>query len=122
MEQSLANTSELIFCLKIQVFAWPTLDYEFNSIEERDEAIFQADYIAENNLPLGLEVWRDKVFISVPKWKEGVPATLSTVSKFSDSKSPKLKPYPNWQWHRAGQQRSIQPRQRNNSNFNHDFR
>ncbi|XP_032684640.1 protein yellow-like isoform X3 [Odontomachus brunneus] len=84
------------------VYAWPTIDFEFNNIEERDDAIFKGDYIAENNLPLGLEVWRDKVFITLPKWRSGIPATLSTVSRHTKTKNPKLKPYPNWHWHQSG--------------------
>ncbi|KAG7211981.1 hypothetical protein KM043_011179 [Ampulex compressa] len=83
------------------VYAWPTIDYEFESIEARDFAIFDGEYIAENNLPLGLDIWRDKVFITLPKWKPGIPATLATVPKNSKTKSPKLKPYPNWEWNRA---------------------
>ncbi|XP_011338426.1 protein yellow isoform X2 [Ooceraea biroi] len=83
------------------MYAWSTLDFEFDSIEARDNAIFEGTYIAENNLPLGLEVWRDKVFITLPKWKAGIPATLATVPRHSKTKSPKLKPYPNWHWHQS---------------------
>ena len=78
------------------------IDFEFDSIDARDNAIFEGDYIAENNLPLGLEVWRDKVFITLPKWKTGIPVTLATVPRHSKTRSPKLKPYPNWQWHESG--------------------
>ncbi|KYN07654.1 Protein yellow, partial [Cyphomyrmex costatus] len=81
------------------VYAWSTIDFEFDSIDARDNAIFEGDYIAENNLPLGLEVWRDKVFITLPKWRAGIPVTLATVPRRSKTRSPKLKPYPNWQWH-----------------------
>ncbi|EFN80989.1 protein yellow isoform X2 [Harpegnathos saltator] len=83
------------------VYAWSTIDFEFNNIDERDDAIFKGEYIAENNLPLGLDVWKDKVFITLPKWKAGIPATLSTVPRYSKTKSPKLKPYPNWHWHQS---------------------
>ncbi|XP_076761628.1 dopaminechrome tautomerase-like isoform X2 [Xylocopa sonorina] len=84
------------------VYAWPTIDYDYDSIEARDSAIFNGDFIAENNLPLGLEVWKDKVFITLPKWKAGIPATLTTVPKNSKTKSPKLRPYPDWTWHQSG--------------------
>ncbi|XP_015174123.1 PREDICTED: protein yellow isoform X1 [Polistes dominula] len=84
------------------VYAWSTVDFEFDSIEERDEAIFNGDYIAENNLPLGLDIYENKVFITLPKWKEGIPVTLATVPRYSQTKSPKLKPYPNWDWNKSG--------------------
>ncbi|XP_071635267.1 yellow-h [Temnothorax longispinosus] len=89
------------------VYAWSTIDFEFDSIDARDNAIFEGDYIAENNLPLGLEVWRDKVFITLPKWRTGIPATLATVPRHSKTRSPKLKPYPNWQWHQPGTCESL---------------
>ncbi|KAH0954658.1 hypothetical protein HN011_004597 [Eciton burchellii] len=84
------------------IYAWSTLDFEFDNIEARDNAIFEGTYIAENNLPLGLEVWHDKVFITLPKWKTGIPATLATVPRHSKIKNPKLRPYPNWQWQQSG--------------------
>ncbi|XP_020300223.1 protein yellow-like isoform X2 [Pseudomyrmex gracilis] len=84
------------------IYAWSTIDFEFETIDARDNAIFEGDYVAENNLPLGLDVWRDKVFITLPKWRSGIPVTLATVPRYSKTKSPKLKPYPNWQWHQAG--------------------
>ncbi|XP_029671217.1 protein yellow-like [Formica exsecta] len=83
------------------MYAWSTIDFEFDSTEARDNAIFDGDYIAENNLPLGLDVWRDKVFITLPKWKTGIPVTLATVPKHSKKRNPKLRPYPNWQWHQS---------------------
>ncbi|XP_053970764.1 protein yellow-like [Hylaeus volcanicus] len=83
------------------VYAWSTVDFTYDSIEARDSAIYDGDFVAENNLPLGLDIWRDKVFITLPKWKNGIPATLATVPKPSKTKSPKLKPYPDWGWHRT---------------------
>ncbi|KAK2586174.1 hypothetical protein KPH14_001440 [Odynerus spinipes] len=84
------------------VYAWSTVDFDFDSIEERDRAIFDGDYIAENNLPLGLEVHQKRVFLTLPKWRNGTPVTLATVPRHSKTKSPKLKPYPSWDWNRAG--------------------
>ncbi|XP_031828175.2 yellow-h [Nomia melanderi] len=84
------------------VYAWSTVDYTYDSVEARDAAIYDGDFIAENNLPLGLDVWREKVFITLPKWKNGIPATLATVPRHSKTRSPKLRPYPDWSWHQTG--------------------
>nr|XP_033340383.1 protein yellow-like isoform X1 [Megalopta genalis]XP_033340384.1 protein yellow-like isoform X1 [Megalopta genalis] len=84
------------------VYAWSTVDFTYDSVEARDSAIYDGDFIAENNLPLGLDVWREKVFITLPKWKEGIPVTLATVPRHSKTKSPKLRPYPDWSWNRSG--------------------
>ncbi|XP_043283685.1 protein yellow-like [Venturia canescens] len=84
------------------VYAWKTVDFEFESDSARDRAIFEGKFVPENNLPLGLGVWRDKVFVTLPKWKNGIPATLATVPRHSKTKSPKLRPYPSWGWHHEG--------------------
>ncbi|XP_015429902.1 PREDICTED: protein yellow-like [Dufourea novaeangliae] len=84
------------------VYAWSTVDFTYDSVVARDSAIYDGEFVAENNLPLGLEIWRDKVFITLPKWKDGIPVTLATVPKHSKTKSPKLRPYPDWSWHQPG--------------------
>ncbi|XP_015591221.1 protein yellow isoform X2 [Cephus cinctus] len=83
------------------VFSWDMVDFEFGSKEARRRAIFEGEYIPENCLPLGLELWRDKVFVTLPRWKEGIPVTLATVSKNARSINPKLQPYPSWDWHQS---------------------
>lgn len=84
------------------MFAWKTVDFEFESEAARERAIFEGKYIPENNMPLGVELWHDKVFIALPKWKTGIPASLATVPRYSKTKSPKLRPYPSWGWHHQG--------------------
>ncbi|XP_074116276.1 yellow-h isoform X1 [Cotesia typhae] len=84
------------------IYAWKTIDYEFASSAAREQALLEKSFIPENNVPLGLEFWRDKVFITLPKWRTGVPATLTTVPRYTVQKSPKLRPYPSWGWHYQG--------------------
>ncbi|XP_058808630.1 protein yellow-like isoform X2 [Phymastichus coffea] len=83
-------------------YYWKTVDYEFDSEEDRKSLIYSGSFVPENNLPLGLEIWKDKIFISLPRWKKGIPATLATISTGSLDRSPKLKPYPDWRWHHLG--------------------
>ncbi|KAK0168153.1 hypothetical protein PV327_001981 [Microctonus hyperodae] len=91
-EESPGPTMELMF-------AWKTVDFEFENEAARERAIYEGKYIPENNMPLGVELWHDKVFIALPKWKTGIPASLATVPRYSKTKSPKLRPYPSWGWH-----------------------
>lgn len=58
-------------------------------------------YKPENVLPLGLEVWGSRVWITLPSWRRGVPATLATVPRDGGEDSPALQPYPDWSYHRA---------------------
>nr|UPO25012.1 yellow-b [Henosepilachna vigintioctopunctata] len=80
-------------------FQWRELDFMFPSENSRTAAIERGDFIPENNLPLGLEVYENRLFITVPRWKSGVAASLAYI-EITDSKfTPKLRPYPNWSAH-----------------------
>lgn len=48
-------------------FAWKEMSYEWPSNEAYEEALKSGAYIKENNLPLGIERWRNKLFITVPR-------------------------------------------------------
>lgn len=64
-----------------EVFRWNQLDYEFSGENGgRAAALASGEYKPENNMPLGLEVWKDKVFVTVPRWKSGVPSSLNYVN------------------------------------------
>lgn len=84
------------------VYEWKQLDFDFPSESDRISAITNEYFVPENNLPLGIEVYKDRLFISMPKWKGGVPATLAVLPKNPKEVSPKLKPYPSWDWHTSG--------------------
>lgn len=57
-------------------YQWKQLEYDWPS--EETKRIF-ANYRQEDNLPLGLEVAGDRLFITVPRWRRGVVASLSYI-------------------------------------------
>ncbi|XP_059481886.1 protein yellow-like [Neocloeon triangulifer] len=86
-----------------EVFAWKQVDFNFSNNSVREEALKSGTYDPKQALPLGIAYYEGRVFISLPKWKAGTPATLTTVpfdaAKNTASSSPLLNPYPNWSWH-----------------------
>lgn len=48
-------------------YAWKELEYKWTSEEAKQAAIKSGSYIESHNLPLGIEVWKDKMFITVPR-------------------------------------------------------
>ncbi|GAB0089073.1 protein yellow [Sergentomyia squamirostris] len=74
-----------------EVFRWKEVEYEW------PDGVIPKDYKAANNLPLGLDVWRNKLFITVPRWKDGVASSLNYIDLNSGISSGKLRPYPNWE-------------------------
>lgn len=51
-----------------QKYLWQELDYDWPSAAIKEEAIQSGRYKAEHNLPLGLDIWHDKLFITVPRY------------------------------------------------------
>lgn len=81
-------------------FQWKQVDFDFPSAEAKQEALRSKEFIPENNLPLGLEVYGERVFVTLPRWKTGVPASLAYINITDPMDSPLLKPYPNWEAHK----------------------
>lgn len=48
-------------------FAWQDVEFAWPSNDVRDAAIREGSYIRSNNLPLALDVWKDKIFLTVPR-------------------------------------------------------
>ncbi|XP_074031824.1 yellow-c [Leptinotarsa decemlineata] len=79
-----------------EVFAWKELDFDWPNDEFKNDLVKSGEYVAGNNLPLGVDRWKDKLFVTVPRWKSGVAASLNYIPLNSTDKSPKLVPYPDW--------------------------
>ncbi|KAL0841211.1 hypothetical protein ABMA28_014948 [Loxostege sticticalis] len=84
------------------LYRWKQIDYEFPTTLDRLAAIQNGDFIQQNAIILGVERWKDRLFVSTPAWKRGVPATLSSLPINAESESAPLRPYPSWEWHNAG--------------------
>lgn len=50
-----------------ETYKWKELPFAWPSEKIKQEAIKSGRYIERNNLMLGLDVWRDKLFITVPR-------------------------------------------------------
>nr|QHN70683.1 yellow-f4 [Limenitis arthemis astyanax] len=93
-----------------EVFAWKQITYKidgvvynknsdykktpggFHFMEDVEE--YEKFFIQYNNIPIGLEVYGKKVFVTVPRRRYGIPSTLNYV-EISSNKSPALRPFKN---------------------------
>jgi len=57
-------------------YRWKQIDYEWPN---NDIKRLFPDYKQEDNLPLGLEVAGDRLFVTVPRWRQGVAASLNYI-------------------------------------------
>ncbi|XP_045478064.1 major royal jelly protein 1 [Harmonia axyridis] len=77
---------------------WNLLDFKF-----RYDYSTVRSFRPENTVFTGLEITRDRYFLSMPRLRSGVPATLATIPRNSPpGSSPALEAYPNWSFHSAG--------------------
>lgn len=72
---------KLLFCYLIplasaavkfqETFAWNVMDWNYPDQASRQQAISSGALIPENALPVGIERWKNKLFVSVPRWRPG---------------------------------------------------
>ncbi|XP_063230614.1 protein yellow-like [Bacillus rossius redtenbacheri] len=102
MKQAAASVLLLAAVCRAQlevVSQWPFLQFDVPADFPK------GSYVPENNVFTGLEVGWGRVFLSLPRLRTGVAATVATISR-SDLRgqlgsAPTLQAYPSWTWHRA---------------------
>lgn len=57
-------------------FQWKIIDFAWES-HARDAALASGAYIPQNNMPAGIARWKNKLFITIPRWKKGFILLLS---------------------------------------------
>jgi hypothetical protein len=55
----------------LERFTWKTMDFAYPDERTRQLAIASGEYIPENSLPVGIEIWRSKLFVTIPRWRDG---------------------------------------------------
>lgn len=60
-------------------YQWKEIDFEYQSSADRQKALETKAFIPENVMPVGLEVYQNRLFITLPRWKTGVPASLAYI-------------------------------------------
>lgn len=63
----LATCSSIRSAKLQEKFKWKELEFAWPSEEAKESFLQSKRYIPDNNLPLALEVWKNKLFITVPR-------------------------------------------------------
>uniref|UniRef100_A0A336M1H6 CSON010294 protein n=1 Tax=Culicoides sonorensis TaxID=179676 RepID=A0A336M1H6_CULSO len=73
-----------------EFYKWKIMDYEGVDTNKIDVTPY-------NSMPVGVDRYKNKLFITVPRRRPEIPSTLNYVDidEFSENRSPKLKPFPN---------------------------
>ncbi|KAM8721048.1 hypothetical protein ACLKA7_006995 [Drosophila subpalustris] len=98
----LASATQAAYKLQ-ERYSWNQLDFAFPNDRLKEQAIATGDYIPQNALPVGVEHFGNRLFVTIPRWRDGIPATLTYINMdHSLSGSPELIPYPDWRSNTAG--------------------
>lgn len=62
------------------IFEWQQMDFKYQSLEQRDSSIQDGTFIPKNVIPVALEVMGDRMFVTLPRYKPGVPASLAFIN------------------------------------------
>lgn len=58
-------------------YEWKEMDFKYANSELRWQAIENFEFKPENVIPFGIEVYKKRLFVTLPRWREGVPASLA---------------------------------------------
>lgn len=61
-------------------YEWKELDFAYRSAQDRADAITSGEFLAANVIPVGLEVFKHRLFLTLPRLKSGVPASLAYIN------------------------------------------
>jgi sugar lactone lactonase YvrE len=70
---------------------WTVIDYAWPNADARFQAIGSGAYQPENNAMTGIKAFKGEIFVTIPRWRPGVPSTLNKVVNGT------LVPYPSWE-------------------------
>lgn len=80
------------------IFKWNVIDFEWPTKETRSQFLNESKFVPQNCYIRDFKIWHKTVFVTLPRWKPGVPATLAKfpIGPVFLPTSPSLQPYPSW--------------------------
>lgn len=80
------------------VFEWSHINFTWKSRSQYTKALQRRSYIPENIMPGGIKFYQNWLYISLPKFRNGVPATMTFLPIDTNSRTNSLlTPYPSWE-------------------------
>lgn len=61
-------------------YSWNQLDFVFPTQSMKDIALASGTYIPQNALPVGIEHWGNRLFVTVPRWRDGENCLKNKIS------------------------------------------
>lgn len=78
-------------------YEWSHINFTWKSINDYNKAITTKTYVPENNALVGIKFYGNKLYLALPRLRQGTPVTLASVSiNTSNKRNQLLTPFPNW--------------------------
>ncbi|XP_046570101.1 major royal jelly protein 3-like [Haliotis rubra] len=87
-------------------YKWRAIDFDWPSNSLKQASIKNGSFIIKNNLISGIKIYKDSVYLTIPRTKKGVPSTVNVVVQ-KDGEAI-LKPFPSWDMQKVGDCSAIQ--------------
>ncbi|XP_062506522.1 protein yellow-like [Corticium candelabrum] len=90
------------------IYEWVSLEYDWPDDGGRTRSRYEAHglYVPHNNALAGIKIYKGTTYVTVPRWKHGVPSTLNKV--VHTGHRPLLQPFPSWEMQELGNCDSLQ--------------
>ncbi|XP_033762701.1 protein yellow-like [Pecten maximus] len=88
---------------------WESVGYSWPNETTKQNYIMKKKFVVENNIISGIKVLDGNVYVTVPRWRPGVPSTLNKViTDPTNTDESILEPYPNWEMQTLGDCNALQ--------------
>jgi hypothetical protein len=89
------------------VYQWSQLEFDYASPSARQADIDDKTFIPGQSTPIDVDVHyafaahkKNRVFVTMPRFQEGIPVTVGVVTDKKLNNNPIISPYPSWEWHK----------------------
>lgn len=92
------------------LYEWSYFNFTWQSEEQLQAAITKGQYVPENIVLSGLKYYEGRFYFTLPRMKNGVPATLASIpaNAHNNDTEPLLEPYPSWSMNKEGDCSALQ--------------
>ncbi|CAG5125232.1 unnamed protein product [Candidula unifasciata] len=102
------NVQTQTFGEPVLVHEWSILEFDWPTVEQREESVQNESYIPERSIIAGIKTYKGDVYVSIPRWfwTSGQPVTLAKIVEVDGQV--KFRPYPNWAAQKQGNCQALQ--------------
>ena len=93
------------------VYEFRNVDFKWSNKSMKETYLANRNYVVENCLISGIKIYKKNVYVTVPRWRNGVPATLNRIVRHgtgNDVHEAIMEPYPSWEMNTLGDCRFLQ--------------